>query len=189
MQWSKTRKLFDARLADSLAGRLEIHVTRYGWTHDEDGRAWVTFDGQEVVNFCFWTFHNRYYQLAEEIRKISGTERYRDLPRQDVDTAGSEAREILHQQGIFSEDEFLDALRDYLQLSVDDTLQSGNPLVRALAMLDRRLGKRRLQLLRLQGGVEHPVVRQFLGLRLQAEGMESDTVFSVVTPSTESTTS
>ncbi len=172
MRWSKTRKLLHARLADSLTGRLGVHVTRYGWTRDEDGRAWVTFDGREVASFCFWSFHNRYYPLAEDIREVGGTEPYRDLPARDVDRAGSEAREILHRRGIFGEDEFLDAVREYLRLSVDDALRSGNPLVRALAMLDRRLGKRRLRMLRLERGVEHPVVRLFLGLRLEAEGVD-----------------
>lgn len=173
MQWSKTRERFKNQLAESLTGRIDIHCTRYRWTRDEDGRAWVTFDGREVANFCFWTFHNRYWRLAEGIREVGGTERYRDLPARDADRAGSDAREILHRQGIFSEDEFLDALRDYLQLSVEDALRSDNPLIRALVTLDRRLGKRRLFTLAEEArDIEHPLVRRFLALRLAAEGME-----------------
>jgi hypothetical protein len=174
MQWSKTKGLFKNRLAESLTGRLDIHCTRYRWTRDEDGRAWVTFDGREVANFCFWTFHNRYWPLAAGIRQVSGTEEYRDLPARDADRAGSEARAILHRQGIFSEDEFLDALRAYLQMSVEDALRSDNPLIRALVTFDRRLGKRRLSALADDArDIEHPVVWRFLALRLEAEGMET----------------
>ena len=187
MQWSKTRKLLDDRLADSLSGRLRVHLTRYGWARDEDGRAWVTFDGREMANFCCWTFLSSHYPLARDIREACGTGPDRTAP--DADRAGSEAREILHRRGIFSEEEFLGALLDYLQLSVDNALRSEDPLVRALAMLDRRLGKRRLRVLSLESRVEHPLVRQFLGIRLRAEGMENDAVPSLGTSPTEATAS
>jgi len=45
-------------------------------------------------------------------------------------------------------------------------------LIRAFAMLDSRLGKRRLRTLRLAND-EHPLVRQFYDLRCEAEGIKA----------------
>jgi hypothetical protein len=42
--------------------------------------------------------------------------------------------------------------------------------VRALAIIDRRVGKRRLRMLEV-GPLEHPLVRQLYQLRCEAEGV------------------
>jgi hypothetical protein len=45
--------------------------------------------------------------------------------------------------------------------------------VRALAVIDRRAGKRRLRSLEV-GPLEHPLVRELFRLRCEAEGISSD---------------
>jgi hypothetical protein len=50
-------------------------------------------------------------------------------------------------------------------------LESTNVLIRALALIDRRLGRRRFEALRLARG-EHDLVRLFQSLRVSAEGWE-----------------
>jgi hypothetical protein len=64
-------------------------------------------------------------------------------------------------------------LKAYLRLSIDDALKSDTPLVRALAVIDRRAGKRRLRSLEV-GPLEHPLVRELFRLRCEAEGISSD---------------
>ncbi len=66
--------------------------------------------------------------------------------------------------------EFHRALWDSLSLSIDDMLHSENGIIRALAMLDRRLGKRRLLALDLPDD-ELPLVRTLYALRCEAEGI------------------
>ncbi len=166
------KQLMEARLAGSLVGRLELHSTRYRWTRNEDGRIWITFDKQEVASFAFWSFHNERYRLARQIRQINRTTDYSDLvQREGYYRAEKEAIEIAHREGFFDQDEFIAALHRYLSLSIDDALRSEDVLIRAVAMLDRRLGKRRLRTMRL-GEMEHPLVKRMLGLRLKAEGIE-----------------
>jgi hypothetical protein len=55
-----------------------------------------------------------------------------------------------------------------LDLSIDQALTSPDPVHRALAMIDRRLGRRRFERLVLSAN-EHTWVRQLYGLRAAAE--------------------
>jgi hypothetical protein len=61
-----------------------------------------------------------------------------------------------------------DVLVGYLDLTVAAALQAKEPIHRALAMIDRRLGRRRFEALQLTND-EHPVVRQLYELRGEAE--------------------
>ena len=61
-----------------------------------------------------------------------------------------------------------DALAAYLDLKIDQALIAAEPLHRALAMIDRRLGRRRFEALKLSAA-EHPWVRQLHRFRAGAE--------------------
>ena len=72
---------------------------------------------------------------------------------------------------------FSAALRESLQLSLDDCLASPDLIIRSIAMWDRRLGKRRIR--RLLQSTELPKrQRQFLQIRADAEGLVIDEVRS-----------
>ena len=60
-------------------------------------------------------------------------------------------------------------LVSYLDQSIAAAMASEEPIHRALAMIDRRLGRRRFEGLRL-GDSEHPIVRQLYEVRAAAEG-------------------
>ena len=59
-------------------------------------------------------------------------------------------------------------LVSYLDLSLAAALASSEPIHRALAMIDRRLGRRRFDALRFPTS-EHPTVRRLYDLRAEAE--------------------
>ena len=48
----------------------------------------------------------------------------------------------LHRAGIYEPGYFLTALRGYLDLPIKDALHHENPIIQALALADRRLGRR-----------------------------------------------
>jgi hypothetical protein len=60
------------------------------------------------------------------------------------------------------------SLATYLDLSIPQALASDDPLHRALAMIDRRLGRRRFEALLLAPD-EHMIVRKLYELRADAE--------------------
>lgn len=71
-------------------------------------------------------------------------------------------------RGVLARWDFNQALFDYLGLRLEDALTSSNVVIRALAMLDRRLGRRRFEKLRKQPD-DHPLVRGFYELRGEAD--------------------
>jgi hypothetical protein len=172
MQWSKLKQLVRERMATSVAGRVDFHCARYRHASDGDGRCWITVDGREVADFCEFRASAAYRRMAAQLRAASGAVDYRDSAQRDAyREAGQQAVEIVHRQGLYNQREFYQALEHYLSLSVDDALVSPVLPIRALAVLDRRLGKRRLRALRLDGG-EHALVRALFALRCEAEQVE-----------------
>jgi hypothetical protein len=67
----------------------------------------------------------------------------------------------------FSRFDLTDALESYLSMSIEDALCSSNTIIRAIAMLDRRVGKRRLQQLVIDA-TTHPFITQLYTLRCTA---------------------
>jgi hypothetical protein len=137
-----------------------------------NSKAWITWDKVEMVSFSTAKQEVEYYRLAQQIRVINRCQDSRDpVQREGYYAAYEQARNILDQKGIYSLYDFYRALREYLQLPIEDAMVSDNPIIRAVAMFDRRLGKRRLCQIDLSS-TEHPLVRQFYELRCEAEGIE-----------------
>ena len=77
---------------------------------------------------------------------------------------------------MYSETDFLRAALEFRSLSIQDALRSENGVVRILAILDRRVGKRTLARLRAEGAYDAcpEWVRQFYRLRLSCCGPAAD---------------
>ena len=75
------------------------------------------------------------------------------------------------QNGIYSETDFLDAVLCFRNLAIQDALASDNYIVKILAIMDRRVGKRTLAKIEESGEYRgYPRwVRQFYELRLAVE--------------------
>ena len=52
-----------------------------------------------------------------------------------------------HDEGVFAAYDLPNAMAQFLNMNIDDALSSENPLIRAIAIIDRRTGKRRIELL------------------------------------------
>ena len=73
--------------------------------------------------------------------------------------------------GCFDNGFFYKAFHEFDNQSIEKSLASENPLVRIFALLDRRLGKRRLLALEKSMEQELEWVRAFYVIRMQAEGL------------------
>jgi hypothetical protein len=160
VRWSKLKQLVEARMADSLDGRVELHVARYTQAHDGDGRAWITIDKREIVNFCDYAWMNQRWSRREEYAEVSAS----------GSSADAMARRSLADEGVFSHYLFVRALEDYLNMSIDDAIASQNGIIRAFGFLDQRCGKRRLRLIELEPSTP-AFVRELLDLRRAVEGI------------------
>ncbi|MEM1444871.1 MAG: hypothetical protein AAGF84_02355 [Planctomycetota bacterium] len=151
MQWSKNKKRWRTLLADSVRNRVDLHVTQYRHLHDREGDAWLTFNGVECLRFTnMWAVGHRKHKRGLDFWPSKQSE---DLPK----------------DWQYSQHDFWIAFVTWLDAPIETSLVHDLPLVRALAMLDRRVGKRRLR--SLPTDQEHLAVRVLLEVRRECEGI------------------
>lgn len=159
-RWSSLRAQLHDRWAASVAERLDVHVTSYHKAHlhcqhEDDNRVWFTWDGVEIADFSGPAFVGRTWELINS----------------DAEGVGiflDRATEIAKAENLTDQWTFRESARTYLALSIAEALDSPDPFVRGLAMLDRRVGQRRLASPAL-AAEQHPFVRQLYDLRCEAE--------------------
>lgn len=153
--WSGTRKkLEEDYLCPALRGRVRYFATTYRESHDQEGRAAILVDGKEILKSNYYdydgTFWGMYYRQREEAGVIE---------------------QIVLDQGLFDQRVFYRAFQEFDNQSIESSLTSRTPLVRVFALLDRRVGKRRLAALEDTMEQELDWVRPFYLLRMEAEGL------------------
>ena len=99
MRWSKIKQRAESFLCEKFQGRLQIYLTSYDKFHRDEGRGWITFDGNEI------------YQAAGQDRR----------------------------------QQFYETIVGYPNVDVGEALRSEDPLLRLLAVCDRRVGRTRLE--------------------------------------------
>lgn len=155
--WSTLQKQLQDLLCAPLRGRITYFLTCYNAVHNAYGRAAIRLDGKELVNF---SWDKAYRQEADAIDKYMKTGTY-SLEDPDL-------RNEWNQNATLSEYDFLKAATAYLQLPIEEALDHKNPLIRVLAILDRRVGQRTLDRIAQSNTLDTlpPWVRQFYELRL-----------------------
>ena len=164
--WSGIRKkLEEEYLAQSLRGRVRYFCTTYKKSHDREGRAAILVDGKEVLKGNFYNFYLKWDMLPHE-KSYSAWEVFIKPNAMSLD------------EGIFDERTFYAAFQEFDNQSIESSLESGNQLVRIFAILDRRVGKRRLEAMWESLIREESILRDFYFLRLDAERMHPGKVFA-----------
>ncbi len=149
MRWSKLKKLVEERFADSVSARVSINSAAYG--NCTCGHCWITLDKKVVANFCTRAYYNN--QLYSDTFDIGTNPMYKE----QLVVYGEMSRQDAHA-----------SMFDYVHsLSHDKALESDDVLIQSLAILDSRLGKRRLS--QLDKSTLHPLARTFLSIRESAE--------------------
>ncbi|MTI29922.1 hypothetical protein E1171_03780 [Cytophagales bacterium RKSG123] len=146
------------RLAEDLKNNLDYHLTTYknstGWL----GRAWLTLNGIELVNFSnpdTWKYFKSYSNELCETGYIS------HAAVKDEDRSNNAGME----RGEFSKYNFSGSAFEFLtELNIEQSQKSTNPIHRMLAMLDKRTGKRRI--FELREKETHPLVLKMIELRI-----------------------
>jgi len=154
------------------------------------GRAYITVDGKEVVNMCTIKKEIAVYYAEKELKESENFVFNESDFRQDniyellrregfsEDILSRIARnrsinDIAHkkveEQGIFSQYDFLEAVERFLNSPINESLKSDNSLMKTLALIDRRVGKRTLNMLKESIKHECELVRYFYRLRCEAE--------------------
>src|SRR5258708_11901754 len=171
MKWSRLKKLVEERLAPTVHGRISLHQARYRRTREEVGRVWLSIDGREVISFNTNSYVAKRAALGAEIRAANDLRPYGDAGQHPAYLAAdAEAEASLRRSGEYDDYHAVADLVRSLSLAIEVALMDESPLLRALAILDSRVGKRRLRAL-LSAADEHAFVRSVVALRCEAEGV------------------
>ena len=133
--WSGLNKQLTERLCAPLQTRISYFLTRYHDVHNAYGRAAIRLDGTELVVFS-WIEQYRQEAETDCLVRESGT---------TYEAATEQLKPKFDTNCTYSEMDFLSAALEYRDLSITDALHSENLIIRVLAILDKRAGKRTLQ--------------------------------------------
>ncbi|WP_134701043.1 hypothetical protein [Ammoniphilus sp. YIM 78166] len=186
MTWSKVKQHLESFLCPALYGRVEYRATGYRYLPDKAGLCYISVDKKNVLNMNDKTTLIRWYQTELEIKNDSGIEipiNNEELEAVKIDTKGvipedrlkviarnrkiSEyAKELLSAQSSLSKSNFMDVANKFLSISIEESLESKDILLNILALVDRRVGKKRILNMTEKMKLKHPVVQYFYELRL-----------------------
>ena len=124
MQWSILKSRIKDFICPELKGRIDFHLTSYRKSHDGADKIWITIDKQKIFSFSYYP-----YELAEA-----------ELYHQKLNPG--QVEKDLQERQIHRPRDFGEARREYLDLPINQALESSNPIIRAFALVDRRAGKR-----------------------------------------------
>lgn len=159
--WSSIRKKLETEyLAQCLRGHIQYYATSYSKSPDHEGRAAIRYNGKEIIKGCYWNN----WMKADLFPKDEKYDRRMTVENAYID-------DIALKLGVFDQRCFYGAFAEFDNQSIEKSLQSDDLIVRIFAILDRRIGKRRLALLQETIGNEPEVFQVFFTIRAKAEGM------------------
>jgi hypothetical protein len=186
MIWSKMKQQLESFLCPALVGRVEYRASSYRYMPDKVGQCYIMVDKKDVFNMKDVTTSIRWYQTEQEIK----TDLYLHIPvsLDDVevvrkDTGGRVpeerlvviarnnkisvyAKDMFEAQAALCKSDFYNTANQFLSVSIDECFESNNILLNIFALIDRRVGKRRLLNMKESMKLKHPVVQYFYELRM-----------------------
>ena len=163
--WSGIRnKLENDYLCPALRGHIQYFAASYSKSADHEGRAAIRMDGVEVLRSNYYAYEQNYWNRYQALRREG-------IGQDDPKAPFRLAHEGTLNDGCFDNGFFYQAFHEFDNQSIEKSLVSENPLVRIFALLDRRLGKRRLPALEESMEQELYWVRAFYVIRMQVEGL------------------
>ncbi len=172
--WSSERKrLEEDLLCDVLKGRVKYIITSYRKSHDQTARFAVRIDDKEVIGGSFCGYNMQFYRMLKALLGIKDrTDNIIRTHNRAYYKSCDEAEEIMKKDSIFQVYDFAEALLEYKQSKISESIASDNALVRLLAVVDRRIGKRTLEKIKYDVAHQPKWLQQFYILRLDAENIK-----------------
>ncbi|MDD2371286.1 MAG: hypothetical protein PHQ32_04720 [Firmicutes bacterium] len=185
MAWSKTKQNLDKFLCPELKDRVIYCASGYRYLPDKPGMSYISVDQKNIFNMKDHTTSIKWYQTEQEIKNDKSIQL--PISDEDIETIRKEtkktipedrlaviarnkkiieyAKEILIAQIQLSKNDFQVVANKFLSSSIDESLDKDDILLNILALLDKRVGRRRLLNLSDKMKLKHPVVQYFYNLR------------------------
>lgn len=160
--WSGMRhKLEKEYLAESLHGHIQYYCTSYSKSHDREGSAAIRLDGIELIRGCYWNNWMKADQFPHD-------EKYERRIHEEFPFIDETALRL----GVFDQCCFYRAFDEFDNQSIEKSLESEDLIVRIFAVLDRRVGKRRLKAMKSALKQDDEVFNRFYAIRMRAENLD-----------------
>ncbi|MFF2480084.1 hypothetical protein [Paenibacillus sp. NPDC058071] len=186
MSWSKLKQNLESFLCPALLGRVEYRATSYRYLPDKAGLCYISVDKKNVLNMSDTTNLIRWYQSEQEIKNDSGIQipiSNEEIEAVRKDTKGTVpedrlkviargrkiselAKALLLAQSSLSKSNFGVVANKFLSTSIEESLESNDILLNILALVDKRVGKKRILNMSEKMKLKHPAVQYFYELRL-----------------------
>ncbi|MCY9662744.1 hypothetical protein P5G65_25535 [Paenibacillus chondroitinus] len=184
MAWSKLKQQLESFLSPALHGRVEYLSTSYRYLPDKAGLCYIAVDKKNVLNMSDTLV--KWYQTELEIRNDSDIQipiSHDEIEAVRKETKGNVpedrlkviarsrkisefAKELLLAQSTLSKSNFNVIANKFLSISIEESLESNDILLNILALVDRRVGKKRIMNMTEKMKLKHPIVQYFFELRL-----------------------
>ncbi|MGG4194826.1 hypothetical protein ABEW50_15375 [Paenibacillus jamilae] len=184
MSWSKLKQQLESFLCPALHGRVEYRATSYRYLPDKAGICYISVDKKNVFNMSDKTSLIKWYQTEQEIKNDSEIQipiSNEEIEAVRKDTKGAPedrliviarsrkmsgyAKELLSAQASLSKSNFNVVANHFLSTSIEESIESDDILLNILALVDRRVGKKRILNMAEKMKVKHPIVQYFYELR------------------------
>ncbi len=187
MAWSKLKQTLESFLSPALCGRVDYRATGYRYLPDKTGLCYIAVDKKNVLQMNDTTGFIRWYRTELEIKNDSNlqipvSDEELEAVRRDIKGTVPEdrlliiarnrklsehAKELMAAQSSLSKSDFIVVATKFLSASIEESLESKEILLNILALVDRRVGKKRIVNMSEKMKLKHPIVQYFYELRLR----------------------
>lgn len=155
-KWSNIKKKLECEyLCENLRGHIKYYVTSYSKSPDHNGRAAIIYKGKEIIKGSYYMDY-----IQEDIKSINI----------DIEKHLSE-NEKSNSFKIFDNQSFYNAFREFDNQNIKKSISSDNIIIKILAVLDKRTGKRTLKKLKENLKNEQRLFQIFYIIRAKSEGI------------------
>ena len=186
MSWSKLKKNLESYLCPALDGRVEYSASSYRYLSDKSGTCYIKVERKNVLNMSDKTTLIKWYLTEQEIKNDANIQI--PISNEEMEAVRKEsngrvpedrlqviarsrklsayAKELLSAQSSLTKSNFIVVANQFLSSSIEESLESNDILLNVLALMDRRVGKKRILNMSEKMKLKHPIVQYFYQLRL-----------------------
>lgn len=185
MIWSKMKQQLENFLAPALTGRVDYLSTSYRYSPEKNGQCCIAVDNKKIFNMKDGTTGIRWYLSEQDIKndptvklplsareiELIGKELGGKVPEERLAVIAGDRKRLAHAketmaaQTALSKSDFYKTAAVFLSQPIEASLASPDILLNCLALVDKRIGKKRIMDMALFVRTKHPIVQYFYALR------------------------
>jgi len=186
MAWNKVRQQLEEFLTPKLKGTVEYTRTGYRYHVSKNTNCYLVLDKVQIFNQSLTGSPIKWYESEQEakgddqvrfniseedinrVRQSSGgkipEDRLRIIAQKNKNN--QYAKTVIKAQTDLPKIDFQKTVNTFLTTSIEQSLESDDIMLNVLAIIDRRVGKKRLEKMSHIMELKHPSVRYIYKLRL-----------------------